>query len=626
MGPLLWGLGLLLFFLHCVVGITTESSTVSFNTGPDDSNTDQLVKVSNPEITVTPRGLTTSERIFGTTQLYETTAVTHIPLKFKTSLDFENLALARTAYKAETKKPESFPPKKTLIMIDTQDKTDTTTLLESSDPTLPSVTMISESDTAIGKTPNQAQTLKMVFSAAEAEITKMESLASAHAWPGMSNFQRVVWKSSVKTYPLPLAPHPNHGKHRHRPIRHRDYVNSMTGYPWTSPLNSSIPENQSSVKTPTFTELMTTTGTFTESELSNPFRTIVRKTSGITTSPETEAVIIEEIIPFTLLAEFTEIAEITSGTLEREGTTVRTTALPGTLTTFSPITETTMPTSHRIDIFPRGESIQETEMTPSVTLSMALTNTKAKARTPETGISAETSGWSGNKSPPQPTGGETTLTRDNPGTISTVKAKTAIPPGTSVTIDSSVEEETSSLFKTALFLETSAASSSAEQESSADEEVFTLPNRITMAGPTSAKTPNAAEGLDPTGHTGETTAKMATDTLDTIYTPTTEKTLAPMETAVFPEVPATVTVSMEEKSTIAKVPSPAESSDTVYTTPEGTTAQGRDGGFLLLRLVVSSSLDLTDIKVAKELLNKLHQDLLLQVPYTQISLIRVTRG
>ncbi|XP_051841471.1 mucin-20 isoform X2 [Antechinus flavipes] len=619
MGPLLWGLGLLLFFLHCVVGITTQSST-----GPDDSSSDQLVKISNPEITVTPGGLTTSERIFGTTQLYETSAVTHTPLKFKTSLDFENLALARTAYKAETKIAESFPPTKTLIIIDTQDKTDTTILLESSDPTLPSVTMVSESGTDIGKTPNQAQTLKMVFSAAEAEITKMESLVSANAWPGMSNFQRVVWKSSVKTYPFPLAPHPNHGKHRHRPIRHRDYVNSVTGHPWTSPLNSSIPENQSSIKTPTFTELMTTTGTFTESELSNPFRTIVRKTSGITTSPETEAVIIEEIIPFTLLAEFTEIAEITSGTLEREGTPVRTTALPGTLTTFSPITDTTEPTSHRIDAFPRGKSIQDTEMTPSVTLSMALTNAKAKATTPEMGTSAETSG-SDNKSLPQPTGGETTLTPDIPGIIST-EAKTAIPPGTSVTIDSSVEEETSSLFKTALFSETSAASSSAEQESSADGEVFTLPNRITMVGPTSAETPNAAESLDPTGHTGETTAKMATDTLETIYTPTTEKTLAPMETTVFTEVPDIVTVSMEEKSTITKVPPPAESSDTVYTTPEGTTAQGHDGGFLLLRLVVSSSLDLTDVKVAKELLNKLHQDLLLQVPYTQISLIRVTRG
>ncbi|XP_074157611.1 mucin-20 isoform X2 [Sminthopsis crassicaudata] len=619
MGPLLWGLGVLLFFLHCVVGVTTPSST-----GPDDSNTDLLMKASNPEIIVTPGGLTASERIFETTQLYETLAVTHTPLQSKTSLDFENLALARTAYKAETKIAESFSPKKTLIIIDTQDKTDTMTLLESSDPTFPSVTMVSESGTDIVKTPNQVQTLKMVFSAAEAEITKMESPASAHAWPGMSNFQRVVWKSSVKTYPFPLVSHPNHGKHRHRPIRHRDYVNSVTGHPWTSPLNSSIPENQTSIKTPTFTDLMTATDTFTESELSNPFRTIVRKTSGITTSPETEAVIIEEIIPFTLLAEFTEITEIASGTLEREGAPVRTTAFPGTLTTFSPITETTVLTSHHIDAFSRGESIQKTEMTP-VTLPMALTNAKAKVRTPETGTSAETSGWSGNESPPQPTGGETTLTRDIRGTIST-KAKTTIPPGTSVTTDSSVEEETSPLFKTSLFLETSAASSSAEQESSDNGEDLTLPNRITMAGPTSAENPNAAEILDPTGHTGEITAKTVTDTLETIYTPTIEETPAPMETAVFTEVPGAVTVSMEEKSTIAIVPSPAESSDTVYTTPEGTTVRGRDGGFLLLRLVVSSSLDLTDVKVAKELLNKLHQDLLLQVPYTQISLIRVTRG
>ncbi|XP_027701099.1 mucin-20-like [Vombatus ursinus] len=624
------------------MGGTTRSSM-----GLDVNNTDQLVKINNTEtITVTPGGLTASESIFGSTRLYENSAVTHTPLKSKTSLIFETLALARTAYKAETEIAEFFSPVESLMIMDALDKMETTTLLESTDPTIASVTIASESGTAIDKTHNQAKTFSIAYSTTEAEVDTTESLASAEAWPRMSIFHKVVWKSLIEPPLHPLPPHQNHGKHRHHPKGHYDYLPPVTDHPWTSPLSSSIPENyETSIKTPTFTEAMTTTDTFTESEISNPFGTIVlEETSGIMIPPGKETVV--------------------SNTIEREGTPIETTTLPGTLTTVSPITEATTLTSNLIDSFPTADSTQGIKTTTAVTLSMAYTNTEAETTTPEIDTSAEPLGVAGNNLQPKTTGEETTLTGDITETSGT-RAKTTILPGTSMTVDSSTEEGTSDFLKTNLFSETSASSSSAEEELSTVVEILTTTDKITMAVSTTAETPNAAETLDITGHTVETTGKMATDTLNTIYIPTTEEATAPIETTVFTEVPSTVRISIEERSTTTKFATPDEFSDKVYTTTEGTTAPGmnfsgdetltsgktpaivstigkhtatalmnqntdadssQDGGFLLLRLVVSSSLDLTDYKVAKEFLHKLRQDLQVQVPYTQISLMKVTKG
>ncbi|XP_036599986.1 mucin-20 [Trichosurus vulpecula] len=665
MGSLLRESGLLLLFLLCAMGSTTRSSmdTVLSNTGPDVNNTDRLVKIKNTEITtVTPGRPTTSERIFGTTRLYETSAVTHTPLKSKTSLAFETLALARTAYKAETKIAKSFSPVETLMITDALDETETTTLLESTNPTIPSVTIVSQSGTAIGKTHSQPKTLTMASSTTGAEMATMESLAKAEAWPRMRIFQKVVWKSLMEPPLLPLPTHRSHGKHGHHSRGHYDSLQSVTGDPWASPLNSSIPENyETSTKTPTFTEAMTTTDTFTESEISNSFRTIVlEETSGITIPQGTETVIIEEIIPFTLVAEFTEIADIASNTREREGTPVKTTTLLETLTTVSPFTEATMLTSNLIDTFPPTDSTPEIKTVTGVTLPMVYTNSEAETTTPEKDTSAETLGVAGNNLEPKTIGEETTLTGDITEKIG-IRAKTTVLP-VSKTIDSSTEEGISTFLKTNFFSETSASSSSAEEESNAAVETLTTTNTITMALSTTAETPTAVETFDTTGKNVET-AKMATDTLSTIYIPTTEEATAPIETAVFTEVPSAVTISTEDRSTVAKFTTPAEFSHKVYTTTEGTTAPGinssqdktltssqipatvsigkhtatalvnqntkadssHDGGFLLLRLVVSSSLDLTDHKVAKEFLHKLHQDLQVQVPYTQISLVKVTR-
>ncbi|XP_020841691.1 LOW QUALITY PROTEIN: mucin-20 [Phascolarctos cinereus] len=626
--------------------------------GPDVNNTDKLVEINSTETTtVTPGGPTTSERIFGSTRLYENSAVTYTSSKSKTSLASETLAPAGTAYKAETKIAESFSPVETLMITDALDKMETTTLLESTNPTTASVTVISESGTAIDKTRSQAKTLTIASSTTEAEVDTTESLASAETWRRMSIFCKVVWKSLIEPPLLPLPPHQKHGKHRHHPKEHHDYLQSVTDYPWTSPLNSSIPENyETGIKTSIFTEAMTTTDTSTESEISNPFRTIIlEETSGIMIPPGKETVIVEEILPFTLLDEFTEIVDTAGNTLEREGTPIKTTTLPGTLTTASPITEATMLTSNLIDTFPIADSTQEIKTTTAVALSMAYTNTEAETTSPEIDTSAEPLDVAGNNLQPKTIGEKTTLTGDITETIGT-RAKTTIFSGSSMTIDSSTEEGTSVFLKTDFFSETSASSSSAEDELSSAVETLTTTNTITMAVSTTAETPNAAETLGTTGHTVETTGEMATDTLNTIYIPTTEEATAPTETAVFPEVPSTVMIS--------KFTTPGEFSDKVYTTTEGTTAPGinssgdktltsgktpaivstigkhtvtalmnqntnansrHDGGFLLLRLIVSSSLDLTDHKVAKELLHKLHQDLQVQVPYTQISLMKVTK-
>ncbi|XP_072469797.1 mucin-20 isoform X2 [Notamacropus eugenii] len=651
MGSPLWDPGLLLIFLHCTARGTTRSGK-----GSDVNNEDQLVKINNTEITAIPGQPSTSEGIFGTIQLYETLAVTQSPLKSKTSLAFETLALARTTYKAGTKIAESFSPVDSLKIMDTMDKTVTTAILESTNSAVPSVPIVSESGTVIGKNHSHTKTLKMAFSTTEAEMAKRESLAQAKGWPGMRVFQKVVWKSLTES---PLLPLPTHQSDY-------DSLQSVTGHPWTSPLNSGIPENyETSIKTPTFTEAMTTIDTFTESEIPNPFRTIVLEdTSEIMIPPRTETVIVEEIIPFTFLPTFTEIEDTTSNTIEREGTLVKTTTLPGILTTVSSITEATMLTSNLTDTFLTADSTQEMETSTAVTLPMVYTNPEAETTTLEIDTSAETLGVTSNNSQSKTIGEETTLTT-NITEMNGTRAKTTILPGTSMTIDNSTEESTSAFLKMNFFSETSASSSSAEEELSTDVETLTMTNTITVALSTTAETPNAVGIFDTTGQTVETTAKMATDTVNTVYVPTTEDTMAPTDTTVFTEVPSKVTISTEDGSTIAKFTSPAEFSDKVSTTTEGTTTPGinssrektlttsktpaidstigkdtattlrnqsteadssHDEGFLLLRLVVSSTLDLTDDKVAKEFLNKLHQDLQEQVPYTQISLMKVTRS
>ncbi|XP_074090331.1 mucin-20 isoform X2 [Macrotis lagotis] len=349
--------------------------------------------------------------------------------------------------------------------------------------------------------------------------------------------------------------------------------------------------------------------------ISNPFRSIVlEENSGITKPPEIETVIIEEIIPFTVLAEFTDIADIASNTIEREGTPIENTALTETLTTVSPIIEATKLTSNSIDNSSTFDNTQEIETTTAVSLSIDYTNPEEETVSLEIGTSAETLGVADNNLQSKIITEETTLTGDITETVGTT-AKTTSLPGTSVTINGSSEEGTSTLLNTIFFSGTSVSSSSAEEESSASVETLTETDTITMVLSTTGETSNAVETLDTTGHTVETTDKMTTNTLNTIYIPTTEET-----TAVFTEVP-TVMYSTEERSTITKFITTAEFSDKGT---EGTTP-GHDGGFLLFRLVVYSSLDLTDFKVAKEFLNKFHQDLQVQVPYTQISLMRVTR-
>ncbi|XP_068921107.1 mucin-20 isoform X2 [Petaurus breviceps papuanus] len=499
-------------------------------------------------------------------------------------------------------------------------------------------------------------------SSMEAEMATMKSLAKAEIWPGTRISQKVVWKSLMEPPLLPLPTHQSHRKQRHHPKGDHDSSQSVTGHPWTSPLNSNIPENfETSIKTPTSTEAMTTTDPFTESETSNSFRTIVlEETSGIMIPTGTETVIIEEIIPFTLLPEFTEIADIASNTLEREGTLIKTTTLPGTLTTDSPITKATMLTSNLIDTFPTADSTQEIK----TALPMVYTSPDTETTTPETDTSAETLGVAGNNTQPKTIGERTTLTSILTETIGT-KAKTTDLPGTSMTGDGSTEKGTSVFLKTFFFSDASSSSSSAEEDSSIAGETLMRTTTVTVASSTTAETPNAVETFDTTGQTVETTAKMSTGTLNTISISTTEEAAAPIETAVFTEVPSAFTISTDYRSTIAKFTTPAEFSDKVYTTTEGTTAPGmnfsreknltsiqtpvmastigkhtatalmnqntradssHDGGFLLLRLVVFSSLDLTDYKVAKEFLHKLQQDLQVHVPYTQISLKKVTRG
>ncbi|XP_007493909.2 mucin-20 [Monodelphis domestica] len=635
-------MGSLLFFLHCVVGVTTSSIM-----GPDVNHTDHLVNINSTEITrVTPGGMTTSERIFETTQLSETSTVTHTPLKSKTSLAFETLAQARTTYEAEKRITESFPPMETLIIMDALDETETTTLLESTNPTGPSVTVVSESGIALGKTHSQAKTLMVASSTMEAEMATEETLVLEEAWLGINILHKAGWKQLNKPVLLSLPPSQHHGKHAHHLTDRHDYLY------WTFPENY-----KTTVKTPSFTEGMSTVDISKESETSNPFRTIVsEETSGIIVPPETNTAITEEIIPCTILDLVTETAD----TIEREGTLMETTTLPVALVTVSPITEATILTTNLIDTFSTAGSTQEIKTATAITSTTVSTNTEAKTSALLTGTSAEV--LDGNNSQPKSRGEETTSTGDFPETIRT-GAKNTFPPETSMTIDSSTEKGMLSLLKTIFFSEPSTSSSSVEEESSAAVETLTTANMITMAVPTAVETP------DTTIHTVESTTKTVNDSLNTIYIPMTEETMAPFETTVFTEVPSTVTISPGEGSKVAKLTTSAKFSYKVDMTTEGTTASGinssidktltsietpemisttgkqmttmhattalmgqntkadssQDGGFLLLRLIVSSSLDLTDFKVAKGLLSQLHQDLQVQVPYTQISLLKVTR-
>ncbi|XP_044525091.1 mucin-22-like [Gracilinanus agilis] len=600
----------------------------------DVNNTDHSVNINSTEITrVTPGGMTTSERIFETTRLYETSAVTHTPLKSKTSLAFETLAPARTTYKAEKSITESFPPMKTLIIMDALDETETTTLLESTNPT---VTVVSESGIALGKTHSQAETLMVASSATEAEMAIKETLVLEEVWLGMNTPHKADWKQLNKPVLLSLPPPQNHGKHAHHHTGRHVYLD------WTFPENY-----KTTIKTPSFTEGMTTMEILKESETSNPFTTIdLKETSGIIVSPETNTAIMEEVISCTIVDLFTETADI----IEREGTLIETTTLPGTLVTVSPIPEATILTTNLIDTFPTAGNTQEIRTATATTSTTISTNTKAKTSALQTGPSAEI--LDGNNSQPNTRGEETTSTGDLKETIRT-GTKTTLLLETSMPIDSSTEEGMLSLFKTIFSSEPSTSSSSAEEESSAAVEILTTANMITMAVPTTVETPDFIETLDTTIHTVESTTKMVTDPLNTIYFPITEETMAPIETTVFTEVPSTVTISPEEGSKITKFTTSAEFSNKVDMITEGTTASGisssidkiltsiktptiisargkqtttmnattalmsqntkadpnQDGGILLLRLIVSSSLDLTDFKVAKGLLSQVTRTL-----------------
>ncbi|XP_058411529.1 mucin-20 [Diceros bicornis minor] len=612
----LWSLALPLFFCCWVAGALGSTA------GPSTSRPGPLVTMNHTEVpAVTPALRTSSEGVFQTTDLAETSGPSHVPLEtqiLSTQTSERTLIPGSTISEAETGETKAIflatetraltkiTPSKFMVVITTPVETSATSdnptgrtgmtavqTVIGSDLLRAAVDTLCSDDSSEEAKRITPDVLTLARAPAEAEALALKDSAfSAGSVPATTTSQALVPDTTAPAKALVASANTDIEVTSGSDIE----IETTATIPGTSDVDHS-PTGGKALSTPEMSALPNSTEA--KSHLTEPTTSAETLSTAGATESATPDTTVET--PFTA-----------NSTTEGATTAAKATSPSGTLATFS------MNPWEEISVL-SADTTSHTEVSGTLTMSTEAGSTVGKVTSPATVYSLSEAATI--KSSTRSETSTTDSTTNGPIPISCLSEV--------ATVKTSTPSETS----------TTDSTTNGPVPISSLSEVATVKSSTPSETSTTDSTTN---GPIPISNLSEVATIMSSTPSETSTTDSTTNVPIPISRSPLSSVHLTTAYSSQETNiTLAKTTASAKTLKTASTargkppTAMPPTAQtrwttevtaGGDGGFLLLRLSVASPEDLTDPRVAERLMQQLRRALQAHTPPSQVSLLRVRRG